>query len=268
MKSFNESPEFWDDMGDTLFPPERIAAADPEIDALLALLQVDRPLDVLDMPCGVGRHSIALARRGHRVTGVDRTASYLERARRHAADAGLAPDAVRWLAGDMRQFDEPARYDLVVNLWTSFGYGPGRDDDRRAAQAFFSALRPGGRLLMDLAGKEVVVRRLQTHRWHPRADGVIVLEQARAVEDFRRIEQRWITIIPPGVGASPAPAQPPQGMARYVERCGSLRLYSACELADLLEGVGFIDCRAFGSAQGTPYDHEAQRLVLIAQRPA
>src|SRR5690606_20922826 len=99
MRSFNESPEFWDDMGDTLFPPERLAAAEPEIEAMLALLGVDRPLDILDMPCGVGRHSIALARRGHRVTGVDRTESYLDRARRHAAAAGLAAGAVRWLAG-------------------------------------------------------------------------------------------------------------------------------------------------------------------------
>ncbi|MCB9840092.1 MAG: class I SAM-dependent methyltransferase [Phycisphaeraceae bacterium] len=249
------APSFWSDMGGTLFPAERVAAAAGEVDDLAALLGIDAPLDILDMPCGVGRHSVEWARRGHRVTGVDLTAAYIDRARAHADKAGVA-DRVRWQVGDMQAFRGGASFDLVTNLWTSFGYGPSRDDDARTARNFFDALRPGGRLVMDLAGKEVVVRRFQAHRWHPREDGVIVLEHATVLGAWEHVEQRWITIVREGDAA-----------ATVTDRSFVLRLYSARELLDVLEQAGFVDCTAYGSATGTPYDNHAKRLVVVARKP-
>lgn len=255
------SPTFWDDMADTMFPPERIAAASGEVEALVTLLGIDRPLDILDMPCGVGRHAIQWAIRGHRVTGVDLTAAYLERARVAAGAAGLppegAPGGVRWVQHDMERFAEHGAFDLVTNLWTSFGYGATRAADRAVAEAFHAALRPGGRLVMDLAGKEVVAGRFQPRRWHPREDDVVVLERARVVDGWDGVEMCWTAITP---ARAPAPPSMTQRLMR-------LRLYSARELVDLLEGVGFGGCRVYGSAAGAPYDHEASRLVVVASRP-
>lgn len=264
---------FWADMADTMFPPERVAAADAEVEAYSTLLALDRPLDILDMPCGVGRHSHAWARRGHRVTGVDITPCYLDRARASSGGAGdgsrrvdrslapatplAAPTTPTFILADMATFDAQGRFDLLTNLWTSFGYADTPEGDEAVARSFFRALRPGGRLLMDLAGKEIVVRRFQTHRWHPRNDGTFVLEEARPIDAWRRIEMRWVAITP---GQSPTNATVQDHTMR-------LRLYSAQELADLLTHVGFTHCREFGSAAGTPYDHEATRLVVIATKP-
>jgi len=54
---------------------------------------------VLELACGPGRHALEFARRGYRVTGVDRTARYLETAREKAGEEGLD---VEWVEADMR----------------------------------------------------------------------------------------------------------------------------------------------------------------------
>ncbi len=260
MDAKGPTESFWIDMADTMFPPERIAAADAEVQAYSKLLALDRPLDILDMPCGVGRHSIAWARRGHRVTGVDITQCYLDRARATPVAAlsdGRAPGPITFVHADMAAFNRPASFDLLTNLWTSFGYADTPEGDEAVALSFFRALRPGGRLLMDLAGKEVVVRRFQTHRWHPREGRALILEEARVLDAWRSVAMRWIAIEPGHDG---------QG-ACVKDQTTRLRLYSACELTDLLRRVGFRDCREFGSSAGVPYDHEATRLVVIATKP-
>src|SRR5207237_4588127 len=90
-----------------------------EIDQLEALLQARPPLRVLDLPCGQGRHAIELARRGYEVTGMDLSPFLIELARERARAAGVR---VRWLTGDMRQPIPDAKFDLILNLFTSFGY--------------------------------------------------------------------------------------------------------------------------------------------------
>ena len=84
--------------------------------------------------------TLELSRRGYRVTGVDRTESYLGEARRRSDDQGLE---VEWVRADMRSFARPEAFDVVLNMYTSFGYFEDAADDRLAAQAFLNALVPG-----------------------------------------------------------------------------------------------------------------------------
>ena len=103
------------------------------VDALLA-----RGADVLDAGCGTGRVAVELARRGHRVTGVDNDASMLEVARR-------SPE-VTWVDGDLATLDLEARYDLVVaagNVMVFLAPGTEQEVVRRMARH----LRPGGLLV-------------------------------------------------------------------------------------------------------------------------
>ena len=79
-----ESETFWNDLYPYMFPPERFAVADEQVDQVLALTKYTGGA-ALDLCCGPGRHAIALAQRRFAVTGVDRTASLLDRAREHAA---------------------------------------------------------------------------------------------------------------------------------------------------------------------------------------
>src|SRR4029450_3359072 len=90
-----------------------------EVDALERALEMTAPLRVLDVPCGAGRHSLELARRGHRVTGVDFNRGVLERARELAPSAGLDGD---FRQGDMRELDFDAAFERAICHWGSFGY--------------------------------------------------------------------------------------------------------------------------------------------------
>ncbi len=72
--------------------------------AAVALAGVAPGAEILDAPCGYGRHSIPLARAGYRVTGADRSPVLLDEARRRAGE-GEWP---RWVEADHRElpFDD------------------------------------------------------------------------------------------------------------------------------------------------------------------
>jgi SAM-dependent methyltransferase len=97
---------------------------------------------VLDAPCGPGRIAGRLAARGCAVVGIDDSELMLDLAR----DA--FPD-VRFERVDLRELSYQAEFDAVVNWFTSFGYFDPAINDALLA-AFARALRPGGRLLIEM----------------------------------------------------------------------------------------------------------------------
>ncbi|MCX8013376.1 MAG: class I SAM-dependent methyltransferase, partial [Rectinema sp.] len=80
---------FWETFAPFMFDENRWMLAEPEVDSICALTGIEPPAQVLDLCCGTGRHSLAFARKGFAVTGVDITASYLEAARESAQAEGL-----------------------------------------------------------------------------------------------------------------------------------------------------------------------------------
>src|SRR5437762_680347 len=113
-----EDESFWRDFYPFMFSEERVAIADEQVSQVLALAGIDAGA-VLDLCCGPGRHSVALAKRGFAVTGVDRSAFLLAKARERAAEAGVS---VEFIEEDMLRFRCPGSFGLICNLFTSFGY--------------------------------------------------------------------------------------------------------------------------------------------------
>ena len=249
MAAWHEDDKFWDDTAPVVFNEERCGQAPAQVEQILAMTKVLPGASVLDLACGPGRHALEFSRRGYKVTGVDRTAKYLEIAHDKAQQQG---QRVEWVHADMRKFHRPGVFDLVVNLLTSFGYFDDAADDHRVAENFFACLKPGGHLVIDLMGKEVLARIFRSHDWHKEPDGTMVLEERKVSGDWSWIDVRWIIIRD----------------KKTIEHRFGHRLYAASELKELLASVGFVEPRAYGSLEGTPYDHEAERLVVVAQRPA
>lgn len=251
-----ENDAFWEGMSGLLFNATRWGNTAGEIDHVQALTGFTKGTKVLDLACGAGRHSLEMARRGCRVTAVDRTAAYLDIARRKAADEGLDVEVVR---SDMRRFARAGAFDVAVCLWGSFGYFRDPGDDRRVLANLHRSLKPGGTLLIDHNGKEVFARGFQPKSWYEQ-DGVLVLEERSVAADFSRVDSRWIKVDA---------ATSPGGAARRQEWNLSVRLYSAVELVGMLRDAGFGDVKVFGGLDGTPYDHNARRLVVSAvKQPA
>jgi SAM-dependent methyltransferase len=113
-----ENDDFWREFYPFMFSDERFAATPDEVSRILALTQCNSG-SVLDLCCGPGRHSVELAQRGFKVTGVDRSPFLLERAREYAVKSGAR---VEWVQQDMRNFIRRASFDLACSLFTSFGY--------------------------------------------------------------------------------------------------------------------------------------------------
>jgi SAM-dependent methyltransferase len=118
-----------------------------EVDFLLAELAPPPGGWVLDVGCGTGRHSLELASRGYRVTGVDISEGMLEQAR-------AVPSEVEWVRADVSRFEPQRSYDAVVCLCEgAFGLLPGPESDayehdQAILRTVWGALRPGGRFLL------------------------------------------------------------------------------------------------------------------------
>jgi SAM-dependent methyltransferase len=248
MTSWHDNDAFWSDSASLIFNKQRLEAAPKEVEQAAALLQLKPGADVLDLCCGIGRHSVELARRGFRVTGVDRNAQYLARAKETAKREGLN---IEWVQSDMREFRRDRAFDGAVNLLTSFGYFEDPQDDANVLANLFASLKPGGAFLMDIMGKEVMARIFREHDWREEPDGAILLEERKLRDDWNWADIRWIIL---------------HGNQRREHRF-SLRLYSASDLRGMFETAGFRDVRTLGGLDGRPYDQAAERLVIVGHKP-
>jgi len=229
-----------------LFTESRWANAPQEVEAMVSLLGLSKGARVLDLCCGVGRHSLEFARRGFEVTGVDRTATYLGEARTRAADEGLE---VEFIQDDMRTFVRPQAFDAAINYFTSFGYFESEAEERQVLSNVYRSLKSGGVLLMEMMGKEILARIFRERDWREE-DGMMILEDRKLAPDWSSLDNRWIIIK--------------EGVRREVTL--TVRQYSAAELSRSLVEGGFFRVDVYGDLTGAPYDQAATRLVVVAHK--
>ena len=118
MWNWFEDDTLWEKLEGFLFSQFRSSAiTGREAEQILGLVHLPQGAAVLDLCCGPGRHALEFARRGFRVTGVDRTARYLATARAAETREGLT---VEFVQEDMRHFHRPAAFDLALNLFAQF----------------------------------------------------------------------------------------------------------------------------------------------------
>ncbi len=246
LKPWHEEDSFWETVAPVLFSERRWSDAPLEVEDVVSLLGINPGAKVLDLCCGVGRHSLELARQGFAVTGVDRTIAYLERARQKAEEEGLD---VEFVQADMRTFRRPQAFDAAVNLFTSFGYFEDPEDDRTVVMNVYESLRAGGVFLLDVMGKEVLARIFEERRWYEE-EGITFLQETTVSKSWSWVESRWILLK--------------DGEKREFKI--SHRLYSAVELSALVRESGFEAVDIYGDVRGAPYDHTAKRLVVAARK--
>jgi SAM-dependent methyltransferase len=203
--------------------------------------------DVLDVPCGFGRHAVPLARAGYRVAGVDRSEALLAEARRRAGDERPRPEFVLADYRDLPHKDES--FDAAVNLFTSLGY-LGDEEDVRVLAEIRRVLRPGGRLVIETTHRDLLVRDDRDQVWQALGAGRLLLEQ-HAFDAAAGVVQTTQTII--------------EGSGARESRTYSVRVYAATELVAMLGRAGFAQVRCMGGFDGAPFT-PATRLVIVATR--
>jgi SAM-dependent methyltransferase len=204
---------------------------------------------VIDIACGTGRHAHTVARRGYRVIGIDLSMTLLKRA---AADAG---PSTLFVQADKRALplpDEPGPADMVLNLFTSFGYFLDDGENSRAFAQMAGALRAGGLLVLDFFNREHVLDALVPEDEQYR-EGLHIHQQRRITDDGKRIEKR-ITLT-----------YTDDSRESLLE---SVRLYSPEELTDLARDAGLEVTDRWGDYHGSPHAPVSPRFILFARRPA
>src|SRR5262249_46605696 len=195
-----------------------------EANFIQSMLQVAPPARLLDVPCGGGRHSLALAQRGYQMTGVDISAAFLDVARTNEAQR---PAKVQWEERDMRDLPWPRQFDGAFSFGNSFGYYDDAGNGEFLA-AVGRVLRPGARFVLDTSYvAEVILPSLQQRSWHAAGDIITLSERNYDPANSRlQVEYTWIR------------------NGEKDKRAMSARVYSCREVCQLLESAGFVDLKA------------------------
>ncbi len=246
-KEWFDDDSFWRELYPFMFPKERIAAADEQMEKALALTKPTGK-SVLDLCCGPGRCSIALAKRGFSVTGVDRTKYLLDKARAKATAEGVK---IEWVQKDMRDFVRADSFALALSMFTSFGYFDDKREDLMVLENMMASLQPGGACLIEVLGKEHLAKILQPTTSTLLPDSTMVVERHEIFDDWTRVRNEWLVI--------------------RNNRVKSFKfhhtVYSGLELRDRMERAGFVTVALYGNLDGDEYGPKAERLIAIGRKP-
>lgn len=200
---------------------------------------------ILDVPCGAGRHALALARAGFHVSGFDRSEPALERADAIANAEGLR---ARFAFADMLEFEVEAPADALICMGNSLGYFEPAQT-AKLLRRFAAAVRIGGRLIIDTSMCAESLLPLTTERSFPFPGGMYEQEmvydasqsllktRAHLTLDGERHELRY---------------------RHFVMTCG--------EFVRMVRDAGFAPRGLFGDTQDAPFAPGSPRLLLVAER--
>jgi ubiquinone/menaquinone biosynthesis C-methylase UbiE len=216
---------------------------------------------VLDLMCGTAEVSLALARRGHRLLGVDRSPAMLDvAANRLAAAADYPARNLSLVQSDAGAIPAPSHaFDVaLVGGNGSFNHL----DDQQAPRALAElgrVLRPEGRLGLELINPYLLkgiypVRTFGPLRPTPPGVHIEKTSENRYDAEAERFHIRQVTRVQI------------DGKHGEFEVSFSLRVRKPEEIRWLLEASGFRDVRFFGSYDLAPFTRWSSDLLVVASK--
>lgn len=219
------------------------ADAERLVNLILANTILDHNADVIDLACGNGRHSIHFAECGFNVTAVDLSEILLDAAQKNAESLGLS---IKFVNSDIRSFQSESKFDLAVNLFTSFGYFETDDENFSLFKNIFNSLKNNGYFVLDYFNANYLSNNLVTHSEEIVSEKKII--QERRIIGHRVIKD--ITISEDGLRKS------------FRE---SVRIYSGTELLAAIKNSGFKVHKVFGDYDGINFDlNSSPRIIIIS----
>ena len=223
-------------------------ATQSEAEFVLAALELAPGAQLLDVGCGYGRHAMELAARGYHVVGLDLSLPLLVRGGEEANRRGLT---INFVHGDMRELDFDNQFDGAYCLFSTFGYF---DDEinKKTASNIARALKPGGRLVLEILNRDYIVADLPTRVWWE-GEGCVILEEVDFNYFFSRVVVNRSIVFDDG---------------RQSDQEISLRAYSLHEIGRVLHGAGFRVLEVSGGYQtkGRFFGNQSRHIVVVAEK--
>jgi ubiquinone/menaquinone biosynthesis C-methylase UbiE len=218
-------------------------------DAYYRALAGSEPKTVLDMGCGTGRLAVALAERGHRVTGADPSAGMMKVARSRSGT-----ERVRWVDSDAARLALKTRFDLIIMTGHVFQVFLEDEEVRATLRNLRRHLAPGGRLAFETRNPLVE----EWREWVPALTRETVqVPGIGTVEihyDITKAEGAFVTFETHFRFAADDIVIAPT----------TLRFMSRDELAAFLEEAGFTDVAWFGNWDRSPVSAASPEIIVIA----
>jgi len=251
--TYNDTSLYLKTDGDVVEDPEITQA---EVDVFTKAGDIKPGHTVLDLCCGQGRHSLELARRGFtNIHGLDYSHLLINTAKERAIAAGLDKVA-SFQQGDASFIPfSNQTFDVVMCLGNSFGYFHSVNDDVQVLQEIARVLKPGGRLVLDLADGDFLRSNFQPRSWEWVDSTMFVCREREMAEDGQRlISREIISLTDKGV---------------IKDQIYSERLFNFETISQMLLQVGVVDANLFkelntDSKRDQDLGMMEQRLVITA----
>lgn len=206
---------------------------------ILDVLKPDKKNTVLDLACGEGRYASFFDKSGYRVLGLDLSETLIRRGKEKYPDLGL-------VVGDMRSI--PGKFDLILSLFTSFGYFEEDRENRLVLDAVYAALNENGIFWLDFLNSTYVRHHLVPDNFSQISTDIHVREK-RKIAGSRIIKDIYFK----GNGTT----------THYRE---SVRLYTRWELEEMLQEAGFSLEGCFGDYRGEAWSEDCRRTILYGRK--
>jgi SAM-dependent methyltransferase len=231
---------------------DRIFPIDPQVTSFLGS-RVKPGSRVLDIACGTGGYSIALAEQGHRVTGVDLDGAMIRAAGEKVRDPKGAPDFRVMDMLSMSATLDPG-FDLAFCIGNSLVHLETDEQIRRLLADCRGLLEPEGVLVVQIINYDRILARGLTSLPTLRDDDLEFLryydlDSSGRVVNFRT-ELR--------VGGDED--------RRVIRNKIPLRIVTKEQLTQLVRAAGFRSLELFGGFDGRPVSLESLPLILSARR--
>lgn len=192
---------------------------------------------ILDLCCGSGRHAILLGKLGYDVTGVDTSDFLIGKAVESSKDVA----AVKFLCRDMRDIGDLGHFDVILSMFTSFGYFESDKQNQKVLHNISESLADGGLFFMDYLNVSHVYQNLK-------ADDKLVVNGEKVSISRQIVGERVIkTIDFPG--------------RSYRE---SVKLYDPTTISKMLKNAGFSIVTQWGNYEGESLSSLSERVLTLA----
>ena len=210
-----------------------------QIDLIEKIIPIKKTSRLLDLCCGYGRHTQIFYRRGYEnIVGIDLSSYLINLAKKNNPN-------IEFKIGDMRELN--GYYDIILSLFTSFGYFESKDDNFKVLKNIYNALNDKGYFWFDFLNKEYVIKN-------------IVVQTTSSYKDIQFIQKRLIkkNRIIKNI------TQIKDNEKKYFRE--SVYLYSFEEIKDMILSLGFNIHNIFGDYLGNSYYKDAKRMIVFAQK--
>lgn len=212
---------------------------------------------VLDLACGNGRHSIYFAAKGYNVLGLDLSEYLISQAKNKLkGEYSRYKDRLKFEIKDMRNILHRNEFDLVVNLFSSFGYFEKDSENFKVIKSISGSLKPEGYFFLDFLNAEFIRKNLVTSDISARNHNVIL--QVREIKNNSVYKSIYIVKNNPK-GRTPA-------VKSYTEM---VKLYTLSDFKKVFAKNGLKVIRIFGDYSGRKFEvNKSERLIILAQKSA